>query len=462
MKSKYDVIIIGAGPAGMAAAIECGKSGLSTLVLGDQGSPGGQVYRAIERMRPQELAIFGDDYRHGQDLAHRFREAKVEYLPGAQVWQIDSDHIVSFLIEEKARQAKAGKTIIATGARERPVPIPGWTLAGVMAATAADVLLKSHGIVPDGRIVVAGSGPLLFLTASRLIEFGVTVSAVLDTTPLSNYFAALPALPGALRGYKYLLKGLQMKQRIRRSGTPIFRNVRNIEADGSNAVKAVRFSSNGTNRELKVDTLLLHNGVVPDTQITRQLECVHSWFDTQRYWQPVVNQWGDTSETGIAVIGDGAGIAGAKAAEASGHLAGLEAAYQMKAISWQERDRQAAPFKKLIKREKAVRPFLDRLFRPASELLVPRDDRTIVCRCEEVTAGDIRKALELGASGPNQLKSQTRCGMGPCQARMCGLTVSEIIADHRNEPVDSIGYHRVRPPIIPITVDQLADLELIK
>ncbi len=198
MKSKYDVIIIGAGPAGMAAAIECGKSGLSTLVLGDQGSPGGQVYRAIERMRPQELAIFGDDYRHGQDLAHRFREAKVEYLPGAQVWQIDSDHIVSFLIEEKARQAKAGKTIIATGARERPVPIPGWTLAGVMAATAADVLLKSHGIVPDGRIVVAGSGPLLFLTASRLIEFGVTVSAVLDTTPLSNYFAAPLVMPAAL------------------------------------------------------------------------------------------------------------------------------------------------------------------------------------------------------------------------------------------------------------------------
>jgi NADPH-dependent 2,4-dienoyl-CoA reductase/sulfur reductase-like enzyme len=206
---------------------------------------------------------------------------------------------------------------------------------------------------------------------------------------------------------------------------------------------------------------LLHNGVVPDTQITRQLECEHAWFDTQRYWQPVVNKWGDTSETGIAVIGDAAGIAGAKAAEASGHLAGLEAAYQMKAISRQERDRQAAPFKKLIKREKAVRPFLDRLFRPAAELLVPRDDRTIVCRCEEVTAGDIRKALELGASGPNQLKSQTRCGMGPCQARMCGLTVSEIIADHRNEPVGRIGYHRVRPPIIPITVDQLADLEIV-
>jgi NADPH-dependent 2,4-dienoyl-CoA reductase/sulfur reductase-like enzyme len=175
----------------------------------------------------------------------------------------------------------------------------------------------------------------------------------------------------------------------------------------------------------------------------------------------VVNHWGDTSETGIAVIGDGAGIAGAKAAEASGHLAGLETAYQMKAISRQVRDSRAAPFEKALRREKAVRPFLDRLFRPAPELLVPRDDRTIVCRCEEVTVGDIREALKLGAAGPNQLKSQTRCGMGPCQARMCGLTVAEIIADHRNEPVEKIGYHRVRPPIIPITVDQLAELELV-
>ncbi len=462
MNPKYDVIIIGAGPAGMAAAIEAGNSRLSVLVLGDQWSPGGQVYRDIERMEPQKLEILGEEYRHGQNLAHRFREAKADYLPGAQVWQVESDRIVNFIIEEKAKQVKAEKIIIATGARERPVPIPGWTLAGVMAATAADVLLKSHGIVPDGRIVVAGSGPLLFLTASRLIDFGVTVEAVLDTTPLSNYVSALPTLPRALPGYKYLIKGLQMKQHIRRSGTPIYRNVRNIEADGANTVKAVKFSSNGTTRELKVDILLLHNGVVPDTQITRQLECEHAWFDTQRYWQPVVNQWGDTSETGIAVIGDGAGIAGAKAAETSGHLAGLETAYQMKVISRQERDRRAVPFKKLMKREKAVRPFLDHLFRPASELLVPRDDRTVVCRCEEVTAGDIRKALELGASGPNQLKSQTRCGMGPCQARMCGLTVSEIIADYRNEGVDKIGYHRVRPPIIPITLDQLADLELIK
>ena len=461
MKTQYDFIIIGAGPAGMAAAVEAGKSGISAIVIGDQRSPGGQVYRAIERVSPEKLEVLGTDYRFGQDLARKFREANADYLPAAAVWQVEPELIVSFIFEEKARQIKAKRILIATGARERPVPIPGWTLPGVMAATAADVLLKSHGIVPYGKIVLAGSGPLLLLTAARLIDFGVTVNAILDTTPFSNYISALPALPKALLGYEYLLKGLRMKQQIRGSGIPIYRNVKNIEAEGSNAVETVRFSSNGKSRELKVDTLLLHNGVVPDTQITRQLDCKHIWYDMQRYWQPLVDKWGNTSEKGIAVAGDAAGIAGAKAAEALGHLAGLEATCRLEVISQQERDLRAAPFEKRLIREKAVRPFLDRLFRPDPGLLVPGDDRTIVCRCEEVTAGEIRKVLELGALGPNQLKSQTRCGMGPCQARMCGLTVSEIIAEYRNEDISKIGYPRVRPPIRPITVDQLADLELV-
>jgi thioredoxin reductase/bacterioferritin-associated ferredoxin len=460
MKTQYDLLIIGAGPAGMAAAIEAGRSEIAIMVLGDQWSPGGQVYRSIETVSHENLEVLGADYRYGQHLARQFREANADYLPGAAVWQVEPDLITSFIFEEKARQIKAKRILIATGARERPVPIPGWTVPGVMAATAADVLLKAHAMVPGGRIVLAGSGPLLLLTAARLLEFGVTLNAVLDTTPFSNYICALPAMPKALLAYEYLLKGLRLKQQVRRSGVPIYRNVKNIEAQGSNAVESVRFSSNRTPSELEVDTLLLHNGVIPDTQLTRQLDCDHIWYDMQRYWQPLVDEWGNSSQKGISIAGDAAGIAGAKAAESSGHLAALETLYRLNVISRQERNLRAAPFKKTLLREKAIRPYLDRLFRPDPGLLVPQDDRTIVCRCEDVSAGEIRKALELGTLGPNQLKSQTRCGMGFCQARLCGLTVSEMIAQFRNENVSKIGYPRIRPPIIPITVEQLAGMKL--
>jgi len=461
--TDYDLVIIGAGPAGMAAAAEAGKFGLSVMVLGEQHFPGGQVYRSIERIGPDVLKILGPDYNGGKGLVQRFRETSVEYLPGATVWQVEvePDLIVSFIAEGNARQVRGKQILIATGARERPVPVPGWTLPGVMAATAADVLLKSHGIVPAGDTVLAGSGPLLFLTAVRLIEAGSAVKAVLDTTPSANIAASLPYLPKALLAAEYLVKGLAMKRKIRRRGTRIYRNVKQIEAQGSDTVECVRFMSNGAFGEIKVDTLLLHNGVVPDTQITLLLECEHNWYGVQRYWRPVVDMWGNTRLSGVRVAGDAAGISGAKAAEASGHLAALEAAFALNIISGEERDLKAAPFRKRLARERSVRPFLDRLFRPDPDLLVPRDDHTVVCRCEEVTAGEIRKALELGTLGPNQLKSQTRTGMGPCQGRMCGLAVAEIIADHRKVDVSEVGCLRVRPPIKPITVKQLSEIQLV-
>ena len=461
MKTYYDFIVIGAGPAGLAAAATACRHGLSTLVLDEQGAPGGQIYRAIERAGGGHEQVFGDDYRTGRSLVDAFRAAGADYLPRASVWHIEKDLTVSLVADGRARQVRGKRVLAATGAMERPVPIPGWTLPGVMGAGAADVLLKSGQLVPEGRVVLAGSGPLLLLVACHLLEKGVQIEALLETTRRADYLRALPELPGALKRSDYLLKGLAMRRKIRRAGIPVHQGVRDLEACGDQKLQAVRFTCGGTVRELKAQTLLLHEGVVPNTQLTRMLGCEHEWDEVQRYWSPVVDQWGNTSVNSVMVAGDGGKVYGARTAEATGHLAALEAACRLKGISRQERDWAARSHQEARAKEQAIRPFLNKLFRPNPQALVPPKDETLVCRCEEITAGQIRRSVALGNHAPGPVKVHTRSGMGPCQGRMCGLTIAEIVADCRQVTVPEVGYFNIRPPIKPVTLGQLAALELL-
>ncbi len=459
MSADTDLIIIGAGPAGQAAAVEASSHGLSVMVLDEQSQPGGQIYRNITRNADNGSKlrdILGRDYMRGAALAREFAKAEIDYRPGASVWQVDPNCAVSFSHNGTASQVTGRRLLIATGAQERPVAIPGWTLPGVMGAGAAQVLLKSAGAVPMGRIAVAGSGPLLLLVTQQLIDAGANVVALLETTRTADYIAAAGTLPGALRAPEYLRKGMAMRRHVKAAGVPIHSGVRGLAVFGSETAEGIRFQSGGAAQEIAADTVLLHEGVVPNVQITRQLWCDHEWVEPQRYWRPVLDDYYNTSIEGIAVAGDSAGIYGAEAAAVAGRIAALDAACRLEKITAADRDREAAPLLKQRSKYQAIRPLLDSLFRPNPEILAPADDETVVCRCEEVSAGTIREGVRLGATGPNQLKSYMRCGMGPCQGRFCGLTVAEIIAAERGESVRDVGYYRIRPPIKPVTLGELA------
>ena len=462
MSKTYDLVVIGAGPAGLAGAMETAEHGLSVLLLDEQPEAGGQIYRSIrttQRLRPQAYALLGPDYQHGQTLESAFQQSGVAHLSGASVWQVEPDRTVHFLRDGEVHEVKAKRLLVATGALERPVPIPGWTLPGVMGAAAADVLLKSSGVVPSGRVVLAGSGPLLWLTASRLAAADVEILAVLETTTFIAYLRALPHLPRALQASEYLLKGLRLKWQVRQAGIPVHSGICGLRAEGTSKLEAVCFTQRGQPQMLTAETLLLHEGVVPNTQLTRQLGCEHRWYELQRYWHPLLDEWGNTSVEGVAVAGDGSLVAGALTAEASGHLAALETAYQLGSISRAQRDAAAHSFRKEIRHHQAVRPFLEHLYPPSPETLNPPDDSTLVCRCEEVTAGQIRQAVSWGAVDLSQMKAFTRCGMGPCQGRMCGLTVAEIVAQTQGKSPQQVGCYRGRPPLKPITLGQLAGLD---
>ncbi|PZU92731.1 MAG: FAD/NAD(P)-binding oxidoreductase [Chelatococcus sp.] len=465
LAAAYDLVVVGAGPAGLSAAARAAELGLSVLLADENPAPGGQIYRAITTTPVQNRAILGEDYWRGSGIVARFERSKAVYAAGCTVWSLgpsDTDPAsdsfeIGLSLGGKARMIAASQVILATGAQERPFPIPGWTLPGVMTAGAAQIALKGAGIVPAGRTVIAGCGPLLYLLAAQLAAAGSEIVAVLDTTPRANWAKALAAFPDFLRS-PYLAKGLKLMAATRRR-LRFVSGVTGLAAGGEGRLVSVTAQRGGASETIACDTLLLHQGVIPGVNLSNAAGCAHDFDETQHAFVPRLDAWFASSVAGIAIAGDGAGIGGAESAALRGEIAAFDAARRLGRLSPAERDRQAAPIRADLERCLRGRRFLDLLYRPAPQFLAPRDDATIVCRCEEVTAGQIRDAAtRLGVTGPNQMKAFLRCGMGPCQGRLCGPTVVELIAQARGTTPAEVGYYRLRPPVKPVTLAELAGL----
>lgn len=449
--NQVEFVIVGAGPAGMAAAILAAELGLDTVLIDEQGSPGGQIYRGVERARPN--SPLGSDYLAGAEPVSAMQASGVGYRPDTIVWHLEPEGMVHVAGPNGAETVSARRILLATGGIERPIPIPGWTLPGVMTVGAAQILLKTADLVPGGRTVLAGQGPLLYLLASQLVRAGAPPAAILETTPPRNYRAALWALRRRWPGLRALLRGTALALSAKRAGIPVRRGVRGLRAIGRGALQRIVWEGG----EAAADHLLLHEGVIPNIQVSLALQLRHEWDEDQLCWRPALDPWGQTSLPCIAVAGDAGGIVGAEAARLAGQLAALDAAMLLGRIGEPERDRRAGPIRTAHVRERALRPFLDRLYRPRHSILAPDEDEVVVCRCEEVSAGRIRDAVRLGAMGPNQLKAFTRCGMGPCQGRICGPVAAAVIADVLAKPIAEVGAWRPRAPFKPITVGALAD-----
>ncbi|MDX3974124.1 FAD/NAD(P)-binding oxidoreductase [Shinella sp.] len=327
-----DAIIIGAGPAGMSAAIELASSGCQVIVLDMQPSPGGQIYRALEanmQARPQTddlLSALGPSYRAGLSLIERFRTTPgIDYRPGTTVWDLRADGTVGWLKGDAAGYLRASHVVLASGAMERPTPFPGWTLPGVMTAGAVQTLLKAGRLKPDGRIVLAGTGPLIFLLADQLRRLGVRPALIARTDRLTHKFAALKRLHPA--GVPALLKGLGWLARLRLAGVPMRTGISGLEAHGHGRLESVRMIAAGRAIELACDLLVVHDGIVPSTDLAHAAGLALEWRQDDASWRPQTTQDGraetapgpalTTGPCRIRITGDARQIGGAEAARAS-------------------------------------------------------------------------------------------------------------------------------------------------
>ncbi|WP_028583490.1 FAD-dependent oxidoreductase [Desulfogranum mediterraneum] len=463
MKNRYDAIIIGAGPAGLACSTELADKGLEVAVLDEQAAPGGQIYRNISKTSARQRAILGPDYTAGLELIRAFTEATVDYLPQTRVWQAEAAGEVFFSHDNRSGRFQAPFLALNTGAMERPVPFPGWTLPGVMTCGGMSNLYKDSTLVPREPVVLAGSGPLLWLVAEHLLALEAPIAAILDTTPLKQMLTAMPELPAALRRAGYLFKGVKMIAAVqlaaRKAKVPMYRQVSGLRAEGDGRVERVKASCRGRELSFEASTLLVHEGIIPNTALLRQVGCRHSWNPVQRYWHPQVDASGKTSLGSVYVAGDGTFVHGAKAAELKGRLTGLTIARELRRLTEPDYRRQAAEVQAELQEELLPRPYIDALYAPRKDLFTISDETT-VCRCEGVTAGRIRELVEQGYTDHNEIKSIIRCGMGPCQGRMCGSAVMELVAEGSGRSPEETRQMRLRPPIKPVSLQELANATL--
>ena len=461
MNTHRDLIIIGAGPAGLSAAAAATGFGMDVLVLDEQPAPGGQIYRNIERISHRALELLGPDYGRGLALVRQFRAGNIEYTGNAIVWRIDPNGNICFSHQGKSREINARHILIATGAMERPVPFTGWTLPGVMGAGAVDANFKSSNLVPAGPVVLAGCGPLLLNTAVHLISFGVDVSAILNTTPLRNFLTCTPSVAKALRRPDYLLKGLSWMVKLKLAGIRHVRGVTEYKAHGSDFLDHVSYKTSGGSGTLDAQVMVVHEGIVPRCDLTRQVGLAHLWDPVQRCWYPKTNSAGRTEIKTIHVAGDGAFVHGGVAAELKGSLAAMDIAESLNALPKNKKYPAAGRVVPQLNRELAPRPFIDALYKPRPNIYSIAPE-TLVCRCEGVTAGDIHQAVDEGCRDPNEIKAMTRCGMGQCQGRMCGSALTEITTESLKFEPGDLNPLRIRPPVRNIALSELAGLSLLE
>lgn len=444
MNRRFDVAVIGAGPAGSHAAIAAKVADLDSIVVDEAEAAGGQVYRAPMVRPPKDKP----ETAEGDRLRKELRQAGVETAFGRRVWLVDHGFIIHTVGSCGAETIEANRLILATGTVERVVPFPGWTTPGVIGLAAATILLKSQATLPGRRTLVAGQGPLLAAVAAGILELGGDVAAVLDQSPRARWLEALPKLisrPDLLR------RGIGWWLRLVRAGVPLHHGSAIADVTAVDDDLLVRTKAGDI---INCDAVAVGHGLTPSIEITRLLGAEHRYAPALGGWVPTLDRFGRTSVEGLLVAGDGAGVRGAAAAALAGKLAGITVAHDLGRLDRQSFDAQTSALQPALTRAERFGKAMAMMTAPNTRDIDGLGENTIICRCEDVTRGRIDEAIDDGANTINQLKAWTRAGMGPCQGRICGEAVAMLLAQHVGGREHG-GLWTGRAPVRPVPVADL-------
>ncbi len=443
------VLVVGAGPAGTSAAETLLNHGVRPILVDEAPKSGGQIYRRQPNgfTRPAK-ALYGFEAKKAVRLHQRFDALKdrIDYRPETLVWNLwrGTAHVAG---PNGMAEIPYDALLLATGAMDRTIPLPGWTLPGVYSMGGAQVALKYQGCAIGARVVFCGTGPLLYLVAYQYAKAGAQVVAVLDSSRLTTGFGLVGDLA---TGGMTILKGVYYAAWLRARGITVLNGVTPLGFDGTASVNAVRVQTSGDGIKLfSCDAVGYGFGLKPETQLGDLAGAPFRFDLAARLWLPMVDEDG-RSRQGLYLAGDGVSIMGADAAALRGELAALALlADHGVAVSKARLSRR----RRQLRRLNRFRGALDRLFPFPARLIPAIDDDIIVCRCEAISAKSIREAAsKYGAAEVNRCKALTRAGMGRCQARLCAPNIAELIADELNLPVEAVGRLRGQAPIKPLSI----------
>lgn len=440
------IVIVGAGPAGIRAAAMLVEAGLHAVVIDEGQRAGGQIYRrppaGFTRTAKQ---LYGSEAAKAGALHALFdrlvEEGRLTHCAGSSVIAVQEGRL-HVLGEGGVQLVSYDRLILATGASDRVAPVSGWQSAGVYSLGAAQIALKAQGVALGQRIVLIGSGPLLTLVGAQLVKAGADVAAVLDTSTWQQQMRGLWDLAARPLG---ALRGLALRARLvgrYHAGVTL----EAIEADGKR-MSTMRWRDAGGRQHLTpCDTIGMGWHLRAETHLADLAGCAFIYDEQWQQWLPKTDKMGRAGN-GVYLAGDGVRLLGADGAEIGGRLAAVACLADLGLPT----PSVSADLRKLARLERFARGLASAFPWPAAMARALPDD-AVVCRCENVTAGDVRQSVDFGGGEANRVKSLSRVGMGRCQGRYCQLAAVELIAAQTGCTPGAVGRFRGQAPVRPAPI----------